>query len=778
MKLIANLIAVFTLVFSLNAFAKSALELTKRRPKGHVGQAAVRAVDNKIEAKEKEALEKKVKEIDFSGLQFKECKAIGVLDHDAYVKDRDFWDQAINQCGIQVQVAPETSWFSSFLGKMASPVDEKTSADFLKKVGERAKQYAVQNNNNTEYLLACASNDKAWFEAVSKKLGKKITLANCKNDLEKLKQKIQSRRKEQRVLISLSNYGNLIPAESVEAQLININVNLDQRLGVISPKMSPLFAAEEKEATDRFVADTKKIDGEFNQILIDQGVQAKRMRAEGMPESQIRQTFPALFEKNPKMTRFYLRFRGQEREKLHTEYRDKYVKLVSDVPVMMYLSKNSPSDQDLVPALKKVLENGREQVGKIDHSLTYFNKEGKKANFSTLTELMKYGPVVRSLLKEDAKSCGVATAVMNQLAQKDISRNGAMIVGTLGFVPLSIAKGPALLGISASALNSALLGVAAVTPLAVETTASDILKANDLESRVLSVADTTEGSGGHALGDVKELTEGRDSVVTSLALFPTNYIGLGVVKGAGILAGGAAAGLTVKTAERFLERSAARNAIVKGLRAKGMEEKAVETVMQDLKSGDAARASKAGATIVKNLEIDPKEIDMVRVAANHNLLSADKDDPLKYINLMMKDLPENVKERKLATRVALDILEKTNGAKINEANRKDIAKAVVAAANLGHPNPEHVGRLAIEWAARGDGSLKNWSEVMRLAKQEIGKREIASVSDPAERVEKAIESALDKMRKDSPAFSKMSDAEWAQVRQQMARECGIGGGKA
>ena len=115
----------------------------------------------------------RVDALQFNSSPFDVCKNVGLLKKDDYQKNKAYWDRAINECGVDIQVLPDTGFFNTMISKLGQLDENKNSASFLKQVGERALSYVDINNKFTENLIHCARNDKTWFESQQAKASSK-----------------------------------------------------------------------------------------------------------------------------------------------------------------------------------------------------------------------------------------------------------------------------------------------------------------------------------------------------------------------------------------------------------------------------------------------------------------------------------------------------------------------------------------------------------------------------------------------------------------------------
>jgi hypothetical protein len=134
----------------------------------------------------------------------------------------------------------------------------------------------------------------------------------------------------------------------------------------------------------------------------------------------------------------------------------------------------------------------------------------------------------------------------------------------------------------------------------------------------------------------------------------------------------------------------------------------------------------------------------------------------KYVDEMLDAIKKM--EKKEFVDQAMKIFAELNPAKMNEFTRGRTVKAVIAMANFGVDNPKRAAALLNDW----DEGIEGFTKTLQLATKKLKSRELASISDIAERQAKAFDGALDEMMERSPHFKKMSMAERQEIKAKMS----------
>ncbi|RYZ96266.1 MAG: hypothetical protein EOP11_23730, partial [Proteobacteria bacterium] len=143
----------------------------------------------------KAAAATKSEDLRFKESQFKACKDVTFISKSDYKKDELFWQEAV-ACGVDVQVLPDSGFFSGILRSLKSQngfkQDKEQNEKFLRMVGAKAGEYLDYNLSVNGAIAACAKGDKetlAKLSAAAKnEEGKKLfDAANCEDTLKEVK---------------------------------------------------------------------------------------------------------------------------------------------------------------------------------------------------------------------------------------------------------------------------------------------------------------------------------------------------------------------------------------------------------------------------------------------------------------------------------------------------------------------------------------------------------------------------------------------------------------
>lgn len=706
------------------------------------------------------------KDVEFGGVKFKACEEVGMVSAGSYKKNKQFWDQAMSQCeGVRdmVQVLPDTGFFNTIIGKLGTDADEARSVEFLQIVGRQALANAEFNLKATQKLIEC-----------SKAPGAK----DCAEMLGDLRKRIAKHRVDARKYLALSSYTHDF-APQMEREGNELNTRLLQVPGTVAPKQPTLTGAESAEAMKSFREDQALIDDEYVKSMQQRMKTRDELRARGIPESQISTMFRSLDgwngTINPRNVE-YQRHLVSRRQGKQNEYRLKYMETVAKVPLLAFLSVENPSDQELSKALEDFKKNGEAEVAFIKKTLaesgdrTVTNEFGMEEQYvpsknSTMKDLipfMKYGGVVNEIVVQNPSLCRAATGLANHIANTDVRNNVAFAVTMIGGAGTAMVKAPRLLaGTVFAGLSPGAVGVMVAAPMGAIYSGTEQLAASRAERRAYTAPEMERF--GRPLGTIEEAQEARSAATISLALMPLDWTGGGAVlmkTGGAALVGGAAG--------KALQMGARQN-LRKSLVRKGMTKAEIDEFFKRLDSRDAEVASRAASALMKEFDLGPDELNLMRTAAKRGFLGKGGDQ-LRYVDLLMKDLPADVAERKLISRRALEIVEQINPALLNEGNREGVARAVVAAASFGHRDPKHIARIVTEWDRGHEGLARTFQDAKKLLKS----RNLASAS--ASDMDDAFERSLRAQISESPAFKQMTKEEVEATVKQM-KACALPGAK-
>lgn len=727
----------------------------------------------------------------FRSTMFEEtCKNFAYVRRDDYNKNKEFWDKAMNECGADVQILPDTGFLSSLVFHIGEQDENRRSALFLKRVGERAKGYVGLNNRITENLVNCAKKNKAWFDekkaaAKSKEEEELYTYEKCGDLLGKLKETMEEVRPQMRQAIALSGYRELAvsiggsPAEfgSRENPEKFINSRMMSYPGLSLPRgHEPLTASELAKAKEQFEKDTKEIEEGFDKRLADLKKREDELKvSEGGDMRLVRAKMPQWYYQYDPAKKWtnptFLQHLSKEREGKHAQYRAKYNELLVKAPILAFLGKDKPTDEEIAKAAGDLLKNGQDELKEIADTLKIVDEKiggGRNAReredsdkVRKMFDFMKYGPVVREVLAEDPSQCKTADGIANYIFNSDLRNNIALGVGMLGGIGYMAVRGSALVaGTFLAGLSNTALATAAALPVSAGLYYRDYRNFLDAERRMFNVAET-ERTGGTLISDMKDYEEAKNALTLSLAIAGTgiDFWGLGLVKGAGIVGSAALAG-------RGFTRAANSAALRNALKAKGLGADEITRVFADLNSGDATRAGRAAAKLIKDLGLDDAEIRFMRAAAAKGVLKEGNEGMLDPIRTQLAHL--DARERKAVYSKALEILDDVNSAKLNDANRRQVLEAAIAGARFGIKDPKQLAAKINDWEEGIEGLTKTF----QLAKKHMDDPGIKAIANLEARQEAAFAKALDEMRAANPEMKAMPDAEWELLRPKLLA-CGI-----
>lgn len=175
--------------------------------------------------------------------------------------------------------------------------------------------------------------------------------------------------------------------------------------------------------------------------------------------------------------------------------------------------------------------------------------------------------------------------------------------------------------------------------------------------------------------------------------------------------------------------------------------------------------------IFKTSAATPEKEALVVTAAEHGLAGSAVNDPTQIKQLIDAiDLLEATEEgRKRATELASSIIANLNKKDLSPEEITKIAKAALAAADYGIPDPKQFANILNTWP---DG-VNGVSNTLEIAAELERKPQYMKIKHIEERKIAAYNDALDWERKTNPHLAKISDKEWPEKRNKM-RKCVLG----
>jgi len=724
--------------------------------------------------------------ITFKDTPFETCQNITFVGKEDYAKNKEFWDKAINECGADVQVLPDTGFFSTIKFKLGEQDENRRSNLFLRRVGARAAGYVELNNRLTEHLIQCARKNQKWFEeraatARSKEEEEFYDFAKCENVLDALKETMAEVRPQLRQAVALSRYQDIMQAHELGSNTQPekfLNSYMQAAPGLVIPRgLERMEKDEIAAAVKRFNEDTKEIEASFEKRLAELRNREAELKKQGMSDWEVRQRLPKWFyEYNPKSKWNNVTFQDhlkRERQVKFAKYRDEYMQLLTKAPILAFLGKKNPTNEEIAAAAEQLLKNGKEEQARIEKTLASVDKpvttagkslpKSDQAQAKEMFEFMKYGPIVRELLAEDPSQCKTATGIANYISNSELRNNVALMAGMVGGIGYLAVRGTALVaGTALAGLSNTAIATMAALPVAGGFYYRDYKNFIDAERRFFNVPETERF--GTAVGDLKEYEEAKNALSMSLAIAGTgiDFWGLGLGKGIAMVGGAAFAGK--------LGTRAASSAALKGtLKSKGLSEAEIAKVFADLNSGNKDTAARAAAKLIKDLNLDDAEIRFMRIAAQKGVLKEQNAQGL--MDPIQRELGKlNAEERKRVYSKAMEILEGVNSAKLNEYNRRQVLESAIAGARFGIKDPKQLAAKINDW----EEGLEGLTKTFRLAKRHLDDAKIRNIANLEARQEAAFDKALDEMRALNPELKAMPESEWAKMKPGL-RSCGLGG---
>ena len=699
---------------------------------------------------------------------FEACADKAFISDSTYRRDKAFWDRAIKECSdANIEVLPDTGFFSMFVNKFNEQDHENKAMDFLRKVGEKVKADMSVNIANLQKQVACLESPKS---------------EGCSSVISALKANVEKVNPGLRQALALSEYENRGQRVEKPNAEDNINDQMKYPTAALSFKavVQPLSDDEKKAAAAAYEADTQAIHGEWDAYVARKEKQIQDRRAKGVSEADLGRIFNDSYHKikgwkgnynNPDYNAFLMKARAEK----FTKHRGDFVAGIYAAPILAFLGKpdalancsaGKAEDCKLAAdAAKKLLENNMEQRAKVEEAMKPTRQVGraaKRKGAGDMLDLMSFGPQVKGVLAQDKSYCQSANGLQNLVNNKG-TKDTTMVAGAAvgAFLVMGPGAGAALgaTGAGVAAVNAAtVLGfVAAGTGTIVGTGYHEYKVVQDQDQKFLNRATDQDGE---AMTDIKTFQDAQDAYVLSSALQPLNLIGTG------------AAGLLGGYATKQAAKAAASHAMQSGLAQKGMTKEAIAKLTSDLNSKDPEIAAAATRALVKESGWTDEAINVVRQAASKNLISVFTH------RKAMAAIKAEIKDAKTAT-AAIEALKKINSAKLNDGNRMDALEAALFGAKFfskdaskgATKGPAFVEALANkinDW----DQGLDGLAATYKLAASKMDLAEVKALGSLEARQDKAIRLAIRDELKNNPEYQAASKEGKEAMEDQLA-SCGI-----
>jgi len=465
------------------------------------------------------------------------CENVALLKSKDYGKARENWDHAINDCKANVQVLPDTGFFSAMLGVLGkiTPNDQEKIkvVDFLRQLGQKTIDNLDYNATQTERQIFCA---KALAEKDHADDPK-----DCAALIADLKAAISEKGSEYRVELELMKYTSGVGNRAASS--------LRSLFGQTYPGEKLELSEEERNRAsaltaevDRRVAAEMEAGVQANLKLFAEA-KAKVGEAEAFHDTSIAPWFRSWYLNSNKGTnpdspqaRLHWNNEISARKQLRfDEHYKTFSAAMGAAPIVNYLEKRIPSEAEITAAAAKLLANNRkvrqdvaDLMEKTSAHPTGHRKLTEQEKIDELLKLMQNGAVVRSVLGENPSHCGSAAAVLHYISNRKTTSGVLAVAGLAGASVLA----PALVGslgtyvgvagagftITSSALTGALSTAAGTYDLY-----SKYENAKDGERRVMAYAHSVDDKlgAGKAIAETSELQDTRNAFAIHAAVLAT-----------------------------------------------------------------------------------------------------------------------------------------------------------------------------------------------------------------------------------------------------------------
>jgi len=724
----------FTFIISINAFSSEAdvVQAAHDREKAAARAEKTEAVESVYEA----------------------CKGVALIDNDDYVKNKNYWDNAIQKCGAeQIQIIPKN-------GFLVSEIHNATKTlGFLQDLGKKTKEALDKNISNMEKVAAC-------FISVS---------SECESIKDQVKALVKKLQPEARKALAIAG-GSAGPYVFNE---------IDEH-GMPSPNDILKIPA-----TKKMVA--KELGDGITSSLLPEKLEPMTRSERGQAEEFVAKYASDLNrEVNAgKLTAYEA---ANKFEQMKAAQKMQYIDLLQQAPVLAYLGTTKISgvagDKAIAKSIEKLLENAKKErdriakviaEGKVEFD-SYSDEMGnvnatkrsKSDRSKTMLDFMTYTPMVEEMLKNDPMLCSTAEGLAKHVEKAQL-RNMAGVMGGIvaGALVAGVAFPPSLAVLGTTLSGGQLAALALGPPIGLGFVAHDWMNLN----KAKQAAWTNIGlEGDQSVAKTEKVEEARSDLNWSVALMPLDFAGTGAfvaAGGSGFFAG------------RYLMNAAAKKALTKRGLAKEETERLISLSKSDIKNVSEEAKKKLHSAALDLItartglkkEADLKKVDkLVETMANKGFAGTPTNPNAQYVEEMLDAIRGMEARGPQFIDNATKVFEELNPAKFNEATRGRTRKAIVAMANYGIDDAKVAGDEMKRFAAilnDWDEGIEGLTQTMELATKKMKSRDIASISDLSLKREKAWDGALDEMRVKNQAFKDMPDEQWAEVRTQM-KTCPLG----
>jgi hypothetical protein len=651
------------------------------------------------------------------------CEDMVMISNHDYQMQKAYWDQVQANCSaqLQAQVLPGAEFLSSMSEKLMTQgaiADNKSAADFLKKVGERARDGIDYNNKVTEVIEACANHQtsaQTWFKGQQQQ-AKALEKDNpelskfdqdlyddskCDDRLSQLKDTIKEKGADFRINMemarrtaSLSNKaasGARKLGDWAEAGLSAVGIGKGS--GIAAEKV-PLSSDEKAQAD--------KMEAELNQRAIRDTKKAAEEGARKMDE--ILAAHPEMSVKDfhdPSVPDWVVKwvqssrsdFQMQEAVKAYKakefdKYFANYSKALGDARILAFLDKRDPSNSDIALAAQKLMENGAASKKDVEALLAAGAKPGlsDSQRADAMVGLLQYGGSAADLLKEDKSQCRVATALSNHIATADAKTQAMIGAGLLAAglaAPFAVPAIAAAAGVSISASAVAATAAAVSNAYAWGTVGQDYAKYQAAKARTFNYATAATG---RAVADVGSVQDTRNAFATNLAIQS---------------AFAATSAIPPMYRKYMAEMNAKPKQTIDALKAAGMTDAGAKKVVADLGSKDPEVSKAAAASIAKMLGVDEKEVNGFKKIVQKQLL--DPNARLQYDTYASRLAAVKDPEQRAKLLDNMNkILDEFPDA-LNPNKRTDAMRVALAASDLGVdvPTAKQLAAHVKDWDDKG-----------------------------------------------------------------------------
>lgn len=685
---------------------------------------------------------------------FEACKDKVFLSHDDYAKQKSYWDDVLKDCGSEgVELLPDVGFTVSEIKNAAD------SISFLQEVGSKALKTLDANIAHMEKVKDCfarsdaaASVSETLIDLRNKAFGKNC--AEVKNDVKKLIAEVQPKARH-----ALAIMGGLDPKAIFDGDsktAVNGRLHIPSTIDLASKELgkgvstsiypediAPYVFGEREDAATAAMKVAKSLE---------EKVKAKELTA----------------------------YQGLEQYyKWKEEVRGEYISLLQKAPILAYLGTTKidgkEGDYALLNATKKLLENAKKERaqmaktienGKLDYSVSGRSGSNQRARSKSdqaksMLDFMVYVPTIEKMLKDDSKYCSTATALA-QHVEKAHMRNMSGVVGAT------------LLAGAATTLfpPSAVIGVVTTKQLLAGLVLGPILSAGfagydyaELQKAKQGAWTSigSEGKDGGSIRKTEDVAEARSTLNWDVILSPTALIGTGI--------SGATANFFKQAAAKsmLVERGVAKEEAKKLVALTRSNQKNVSVDAQKMVDAAAKDFIKAKTGLSKAEDL--KKLDEIteELAAKGFLgrVSALEARHMNDVSIAIKGLEKQEGAQRKFMDGFLATLREMNGAKLNDATRTQKLKLAIAFNEFGIRDSQRAARMVNDW----DEGIEGLTKTIQLATKKLNNRELASVSNLAERQKLAWEAAVDEQVSKSPYYREAPAAARDEARAEMKTKC-------